>query len=41
MSEYGDVVARIINLVKEYPALYDTTHEDYNRYYKKIEYGTV
>lgn len=36
-SDYGDVVARIINLVRQYPALYDTTHEDYNRYYKKIQ----
>lgn len=37
MSEHSDVVTKIINCVKQYPALYDTTHEDYNRYHKKIQ----
>ncbi len=37
MADHGDVVSKIINCVKQYPALYDTTHEDYNRYYKKIQ----
>lgn len=37
MADHNDIILKIINCVKQYPALYDTAHEDYNRYYKKIQ----